>query len=148
MSKVIYNLFLISMVKNGKLERPLQSFIENDYTTAKLHFHGWVECDLNKAGNFVLHKIGEFDMNERKFKSCMIYICDKFQAKMTYEDSLLSKDQLTLKITQEYNRAKAAWEKNIKYNDKIKAVFEGRYIDEQKTYKISKNDSKMDVFTT
>lgn len=131
MSKVIYNLFLISEALNGKIARPLQSFIETDYTRAKLYFHGWIECDLNKAGNFVLHKIGELDLSERRLKPCMIFISDKYQAKLTYEESKLSKDQLTLKITQEFNRAKSVWEKNIRYNDKIKDIFEGSYVDEK-----------------
>lgn len=134
MPEVKYNLFLISEALKGEIKIPLATFIESNYDAAKLYFYAYMKADLvQRPTSYILHKIGEIDVKERKLKACMIFVAGGLETNAEIEEKEKSKsiDQLTLIATQNYNRAKYLWEKNIKYNDKIKDIFQGNFINEK-----------------
>ena len=109
-----FNLFLISECLNGRTKVPVQTFISNDYDTAKLYFHDWINGKKCKA-KFQLYKIGEID-KELKVKEMKIFITSGFEYenKKVYQNPLLEEKKQILEASKE-----------TKQKEIIKKLFDG-----------------------
>lgn len=110
-----FKLFLILKGLKPNLRVPIYSFIEKDYTMAKILFQGYLKDENYKE--FELRQVGYF--NKTKLIEKDIFITGGYEAMhQQMEDDNPTKRQCKL------------WENfyNKKTNDVIKELFEGEYI--------------------
>lgn len=122
MKKGKYHIFLISKGIEEKTREPLNTFIAVNEEEAKLYLYAYIsgEKDYSK---YVLHHIAEITEN---FALKPKYYFIASGASVSGEEP--KADQLTLLAKKEYDRGKDIFEKNMTYNEKIRKIFEGRYI--------------------
>lgn len=115
----VYNLFLISESLNGITKVPIQTFISNNFDTAKLYFHDWLK-DKKCKTKFTLYKIGEIQ-NNFQIKEMKVFITNGSETK---EQKLCI--QRNLIIEEKQRIAAAAKEKET--IEIVKKLFDGKEI--------------------
>lgn len=131
----IYNLFLISQALEGNLKRPYISFVEKGYNEAKLYFKAFIEAErkseeiLKQAPmHYVLHQVGEIDKTFC-WKPKFIYITDSY-ALFKYDETgeKAEVSQLSIELAGKNLSYYKMWQQNRDYNDKIRSLFNGKYV--------------------
>lgn len=117
MKHKLNNLFIISEALNGLTKLPVQTFISNDFDTAKLYFHDWLKDKKCKA-KYQLYKIGEID-KDFKIRQTKIFITTGFEIenKPSYQRTLFEEKKMIEEAAREQ-----------KTKDILRKLFNGKEI--------------------
>lgn len=139
--KYEYYIFLITGGITDDTRVPIATFIESDYTAAKLYFQGYIlssERELRgerKNWYYKLHKIAKLEKGQR-IKEDFAFIEDSKDVKRREEEEKKKPTQLQLESMNRYLKARQLLSQLYKKNkyptqaEEVKAIFEGRFINE------------------
>lgn len=128
-----FKVFLVLEVLKGNLKRPEITFIEKDYGGAKLYFKAYMEAvkhantrDGKITNLYQLYCIGIISQ-QNVFKPSMIYITDSYNIFAYNNDVEVS--QLSINLAGKKMATEKMWLQNRNFSDKIKGLFNGKFIE-------------------
>lgn len=139
--KYEYYIFLITGGPSDDTRVPIATFIESDYTAAKLYFQGYIlsserELKGDRANwYYKLHKIAKLERGQ-KLKEDFAFIEDSKDVKRREREEQKTPTQLQLEAMNRHLKAHQLLSQLYKSNkyptqaEQVKAIFEGSFINE------------------
>lgn len=128
-------IFLISGGKDDNNRKPLATFIESDYTAAKLYFYAYVKTGSLNDWYYKLHKIARLEKGKQVIPDTA-YITDSISVIYEEEKPKVELTQLQFKMAKEHFAAERAFKytfaKTNNYTEAVRAMFNGKYINDAK----------------